>query len=246
MQTNITKISNITDKRVVLLQSGGLDSCFLASLFSYLGFEIHHVFVDYGQNSREQEKRAVEAIVKEYGGTLHCVEMSIPWLKDSTVLVENQEVKNADIPRKFSAVKVGVYVPMRNHLLLSLASSLAESLEIPYIASGIDGKQDFWGRPITGTPDKHPNFVRALEKSMSEGSVIKHIKGKKFELLCPLVGVEKYDTIAYGTRFLNTKWELSWSCYNNSEEPCGTCGACVDRQWCFDYLGLKDPALKNK
>lgn len=68
MQTNIKKIGEIKDKRVVLLQSGGLDSCFLANLFSYLGFEIHHVFVDYGQNSKEQEKRAVESIIREYGG----------------------------------------------------------------------------------------------------------------------------------------------------------------------------------
>lgn len=245
MQTNIKKMGNIKDKRVVLLQSGGLDSCFLASLFSYLGFDIHHVFVDYGQNSKEQEKKAVEAIVKEYGGTLHCVELKLPWLKDSTVLVEDQEVKNADVPRQFGAVKVGVYVPMRNHVLLSIAGSLAESLDIQYIASGIDGKQNIFGKPITGTPDKHPNFVKALENSLSEGSVLKHINGKEFTILCPLVGVEKYDTIAYGTRFLNTKWELSWSCYNNSKEPCGTCGACVDRQMCFDYLGLKDPAIQK-
>ncbi len=244
MQTNITKIDQIKDKRVVLLQSGGLDSCFLASLLSHLDFEIHHVFVDYGQNSKLQEKKAVEAIVEEYGGELHCVDLKLPWLKESTFLVEDQEVVNVNVPKQFGAVTAGVYVPMRNHVLLSIASSLAESLGIKYIASGIDGKQNIFGKPVTGTPDKHPNFVKALENSLSEGSVLKHIDNKKFEIICPLIGVEKYDTIAYGTNFLNTKWELSWSCYNNSDKPCGKCGACVDRQVCFDYLGLKDPAIQ--
>ena len=243
MQTDIGKINDIKDRRVVLLQSGGLDSCFLASLFSYMDFEIHHVFVDYGQNSKEQERKAVESIVKEYGGTLHCVELKLPWLVDSTILVEDQDVEDMDVPRQFGAVTAKVYVPMRNHILLSIAGSLAESLDIQYIASGIDGDQDDSGKPITGTPDKHPNFVTALENSLSEGSVLKHINGKEFTILCPLIGVEKYDTIAYGTRFLDTKWELSWTCYNNSKKPCGKCGACVRRQLCFDYLGLEDPAL---
>ena len=36
----LTEIENIKDKRVVLLNSGGLESCYLACLLSKYGFEI--------------------------------------------------------------------------------------------------------------------------------------------------------------------------------------------------------------
>lgn len=244
MIKNLRKMENLKDKRVILLQSGGLDSCFMASLFHSFGYEIHHLFVDYGQNARNQERRAVERIVKEYGGELHCVTVDLPWLKDSTILA-GKIVENYDVPRKMGSVAVGVYVPMRNHLLLSMASSLAESLGVKYIASGIDGAENFFHKPQTGCPDKHPTFVKKFEKSITEGSSLKHTKGDKFELLTPLVGASKEDTIYLGTHYFNSKFELSWTCYNDSEEPCGTCCACVDREFHFENLGLEDPALKK-
>ena len=63
---SINYYGKIENKRVVLLQSGGLDSCVLASLFHKFGFEIHHLFVDYGFNSAERDLRNVKKIVKKY------------------------------------------------------------------------------------------------------------------------------------------------------------------------------------
>ena len=192
METNIRKINKFKDKRVVLLQSGGLDSCVLASILKYLGFEIHHLFVDYGQNAREQERKSVEKIVNSVGGELHCVTLDMPWLKDSTVLA-GHEVGEYDVPQQMGCVIAGTYVPMRNHVLLSIASSLAESLDIQYIASGIDGKENFFHKPLTGCPDKHPTFVKKFEQSISEGSSLKHMKHGKYTLITPFVGATKED-----------------------------------------------------
>ena len=245
MISDIRKMMKIKDKRVVLLQSGGLDSCFLASLLYDIGFEIHHLFIDYGQNANKQEKYAVERIVEYYGGELHCVSLDMPWLVDSTLLADH-EVGDYDVPKKMGSVIAGTYVPMRNHVLLSIASSLAESLGIKYIASGIDGAENFLHQPQTGCPDKHPTFVKKFEKSITEGSTLKHMKHDKYTLLTPLVGVEKEATIVFGTDLLDTRFDLSWTCYNNTEEPCGKCCACIDRANHFRNVGLEDPALKNK
>ena len=236
-------MDKIKDKRVVLLQSGGLDSCFLASLLTYLGFEIHHLFIDYGQNAVNPERKAVERIVDYYGGELHCVKLDMPWLKDSTLL-SGHKVGEYDVPKKMGSVLAGTYVPMRNHILLSIASSLAESLNIKYIASGIDGSENFLKQPQTGCPDKHPTFVKKFEKSITEGSTLKHMEHGKYELLTPLVGAIKEDTICAGLS-IDTKFELSWTCYNDAEEPCGECCACIDRANHFRNLGLDDPALKK-
>ena len=244
MVTNIKKMMKIKDKRVVLLQSGGLDSCFLASLFYDMGYEIHHLFIDYGQNAKNQERKAVERIVEHYGGELHCVTLNMPWLQDSTLLA-GHEVEDYEVPKKMGSVLAGTYVPMRNHVLLSIASSLAESLDIKYIASGIDGSENFLHQPQTGCPDKHPTFVKKFEKSITEGSTLKHMKHGKFILLTPLVGLVKEATIVFGHDILETRFDLSWTCYNDAEEPCGKCCACVDRAIHFRNVGLEDPALKN-
>ena len=237
----IKDIEKIKDKRVVLLQSGGLDSCYLATLLSHYGFTIHHLYVDYGQNSKDQEFRAAKNIVKRVGGELHCVKIKMPWLEESTILVNNQEVEEYDVPTKFGCVEAKTYVPLRNHVLISIAGSLAEALDIPYIASGLDGTQDIFGRPTKGTPDKHKKFAKDLEKSISEGSTIKHIGGKKIQIIAPIIGSTKEHTIKYGTEVLHAHWEDSWTCYNNSAKPCGVCCACIDRLNHFRNVGIKDP-----
>lgn len=242
MINKIQDIEKIKDKRAVLLQSGGLDSCYMATLLSHFGFEIHHVYIDYGQNSKEQELKAAKKIVERVGGILHCVKLDMPWLEESTVLVNNQKVEEYDVPTKFGCVEAKTYVPLRNHVLISIAGSLAEALDIHYIASGLDGTQDIFGRPNKGTPDKHKRFAKYLERSITEGSTIKHIKKKKIEIIAPIIGSTKEHTIVFGTNVLKAHWEDSWTCYNNSEKPCGVCCACIDRLNHFRNVGIKDPS----
>ena len=234
----------IKDKRVVLLQSGGLDSCYLACFLSKLDFEIHHLYVDYGQNANKKELEAVEKIVAEYGGTLHKAKLDMPWLHDSTILC-GHEVGEYGVSETMGCVEAKTYVPMRNHLLISLASSLAESLDIKYIASALDGSQDIFGRPKGGTPDKHPNFVKKLEQSLSEASTIKHIKHDKFEIIAPTISQTKETNILRGL-YLGCDFGLSWTCYNNSDEPCGECCACIDRANHFANVGVEDPLISRK
>lgn len=240
-----TTLKNIKDKRVVMLQSGGLDSNVITAMFNFYGFEIHHLFVDYGQNSSKKELETVNKIVSHYGkgNYLHEVSITLPWLKDSTNLVDgdpsitDEEVSNAPL----NAVTGGEYVPMRNHVLISIASSLAESLGIEYIATALDGAETFFTHtPLGGTTDKHPLFVKKLEKSLSEGSSLYWVHHKKFKILVPVMNNFKEDTIRLGVMY-GADFSLSWSCYNSTEKPCGVCGACRERERAFNAVGMKDP-----
>lgn len=231
------------EKKVVLLQSGGLDSCFLACLLSRNGFEIHHLFVDYGQNSAKKEREYAHKIAAEYGGEVSEVKIDLPWLETSTVLV-NHEVEEYDVDKVMGCVEAGTYVPMRNHLLISIAASYAEAKGIQYIASAVDGNEDYFGNPLSGCPDKHPSFVKEIENSLTEGSSQWHIHKKPFTLIAPLVGNTKEDTIQWGLD-IGCDFSLSWTCYNGGEEPCGKCCACIDRANHFLNLGISDPALKS-
>lgn len=239
---NISYYGGIKDKRVVLLQSGGLDSCVLASLFHKYGFEIHHLFVDYGFNSAERDLKNVKKIVNKYGGELHVVKLNMPWLEDSTCLVNGGIVDDTKFgDGAMNTYLAGTYVPMRNTILISIASSLCESLEIPYIATALDGLEDMiTHEPLGGTSDKHPTFVRKLEDSLNEGSSVHHLKDFNIRVLTPVMGMYKEDIINMG-ELLNTDFSLSNSCYSDSDKPCGVCSACVTRKQAFENVGIKDP-----
>lgn len=243
---NINYYGNIEDKRVVLLQSGGLDSCVLASLFHRFGFEIHHLFVDYGFNSAKRDLKNAKKIVEKYGGELHVVKLDMPWLKDSTCLVEGGTVDDTKFgDEAMNTYYAGTYVPMRNTFLISIASSLCESLGINYIATALDGAEDLiTHKPLGGTSDKHPTFVQKLEDAINEGSSEHHIKGTNIRILTPIMGFIKEDTIQMG-ELLGTDFSISNSCYSDGEEPCGICSACVIRKEAFKAVGIKDPIFNK-
>lgn len=240
----LTDIENIRDKRVVLLNSGGLESCYLACLLSRYGFEIHHLFIDYGQNALEGETIAVTNIISKYGGVLHTSKIDMRWLSSATVLCTGEKVTDPTVSSYMGTVEAKTYVPLRNHVFLSIAGSLADSLEIPYIASGLDGIQDAFGVPIGSAPDKHPNFAYSIEGSINEASAYHHTKGGYIELIAPILCCTKEDTIRNGAK-IDCDFSLSWSCYNSGSEPCGTCCACTDRRYHFENLDLKEPKFKK-
>lgn len=241
MIKRIKSIDAVQDKRVVLLQSGGMDSCVLACVLHKLGYEIHHLFIHYGQNSETEEKAAVHRIISAYGGKLHEVTLNIPWWTNSAI-VGGKEVECFDVQGDLASVQTNIYVAMRNQVFLSIAASLAESLNIKYIAAGLDGRQNIFGHVTSGTPDKHRAYVKKFERSITEGSVIKHVNHDRFELIVPIVDNEKEDTIKLGMKF-NCDFTLSWTCYNSGDIPCGECAACVDRIRHFKNLGMVDPIV---
>ena len=67
--------------------------------------------------------------------------------------------------------------------------------------------------------------------------------GKQLRIEAPFVNLTKADVVAQGLR-LNAPYELTWSCYEGGEKPCGCCGTCIDRAKAFAANGISDPALK--
>lgn len=247
MITAIQQIQKLKDKRLVLLQSGGLDSCICAALFNTLGFKCEHLYVNYGQSCFSQEYEAARAIAEKYDGVqhLHVVNLNMPWLETSCSITDGNKVEDGYGDEKsFQAVTSGVYVPLRNHVLISIAGSLAESLKIPYIGVAVDGMQTIFGKPVSPLTDVHKKFVECTEKSLTEGSSLYHIDHHKFKVLAPLAGMFKEDIIKIGAKY-NAPFELSWSCYNAGSTPCGKCSSCLQRALGFETAGLFDPALNN-
>ena len=217
--------ANIEDKRVVMLNSGGLDSCVLAHFLSELGFEIYHLYIRYGNKTEERDFKCAKSITYKYGGIICDAEMKLPWLAD-TALFDTEEQGDSNF-----------VVPMRNSIFLSMAWSLAESLDYPYVAAALDGRVNLvTGETLEEVPDAHITFARKLSEGFNAGS-FKHIT-----LITPFIGITKVNIIKLGHE-LGTDFTLARSCYNNSDKPCGKCGACVLRKMGFEVAKIKDPLL---
>lgn len=237
--------SELPDKRIVLLQSGGLDSCICSAFFHHLGFQIYHVFIDYGQNAKDQELKSARLIAEKYGGILYETSIKLPWLETSTNLVNNTDKYQGKIEYEpLSAIKTGCYVPFRNTFLLSIAGSLAEAEHIRYIGVAFDGSENIFHRPTGGTVDKHPTYVKAFEKLFQEGSSLYHVEGVSIKVITPVMGMLKEDILNLGL-YLNADMSLSWSCYNNSDKPCLECSACHLRDDLFKSFSMEDPIYKR-
>ena len=69
--------------------------------------------------------------------------------------------------------------------------------------------------------------------------------GGSITLEAPFIHMNKADIVAEGLR-LHVPYELTWSCYEGGDKPCGLCGTCRDREAAFVANGTIDPLLKGK
>lgn len=56
----------------------------------------------------------------------------------------------------------------------------------------------------------------------------------------PYATTNKAGVVKDGLR-MGVPYELTWSCYEGGEKPCGKCGTCIDRAKAFEENGVKDP-----
>ena len=85
-------------------------------------------------------------------------------------------------------------------------------------------------------PDCSPVFNNAMNEAIWEGS------GRQLRIEAPFVNMNKADIIRTGLE-LGVPYELTWSCYEGGEKPCGKCGTCIDRAAAFAANRVEDPAL---
>lgn len=228
---------NQHSKAVVLL-SGGVDSttCLAMAINEYGKENVETLNILYGQKHGKEKLSAV-AVAKYYGVPYHELDMSVvmeysdcPLLKHSS-----QSIKHKSYGQQLAEMggegTVDTYVPFRNGLFLSAAASFALSVNADKVYYGAHA-DDAAGRAY---PDCTPEFAQSMDNAIYEGS------GKKVHLVAPLINFNKAEVVREGLK-LNAPYQLTWSCYEGGDEPCGECGTCIDRQKAFEANGVEDPA----
>lgn len=195
--------------KTVVLLSGGLDSAVVLAHELELGREVHALTVDYGQ--RHVREIASARLIAHYYGVSHTVITVDPVLFEGSALTGDSAV-----PAGAATEPDSTYVPARNTVLLALGAARAEAIGAGSVAFGANADD------ADAYPDCRRKYVEALRDVLCEGTV-GHVW-----LTAPLIGASKKAVIAEAER-LNVPVELTWSCYQGGDKPCGVCGACATR-----------------
>lgn len=227
--------------KALVLCSGGLDSATLLALMvdRYGRENVEALRIDYGQK-HVRELRASESVAAHYGVRLHTLDLTDVFAESDCSLLAHSD---AEIPHESYAEQtacvngapVSTYVPFRNGLFLSAASAMALSLECDVLCYGAHS-DDAAG---SAYPDCSPAFVDAMARAIAVGT------GEALRLEAPFVDATKAEIVALGLR-LQVPYELTWSCYEGGDSPCGACATCLDRAKAFAANGSADPALEGK
>ena len=227
--------------KILVLLSGGVDSTTaLAKAIEKVGKgNVIALSIIYGQKHNREIKSSIE--LANYYGVEHLYLDLTKIFKYSDCSLLKQS--NEKIPyesyeeqiRGSNGSPVSTYVPFRNGLFLSASASIAISkgCEIIYYGAHSD---DACGNAY---PDCSDEFNNAMNNAIYLGS------GKQLRIEAPFVKMNKAQVIQKGLA-LGVPYELTWSCYEGGDMPCGICGTCRDRAAAFAANGIEDPAKGRK
>jgi 7-cyano-7-deazaguanine synthase len=221
--------------KVVILLSGGMDSCVCAAL-ACRDHEAAAVHISYGQRTEDRERRAFLAICDRLG-----IKRRLLVRNDALLAIGGSALTDLSIavPERLepnvhshdtsgNAIPV-TYVPFRNAHFLSVAVSWAEVIGARYIYIGAV-EQD-----SSGYPDCRPSYYAAFNALIRQGT-----KEGDIEVVPPLIDMRKSQIVRLGIE-LNAPLDLTWSCYQGQEQACGVCDSCRLRLQAFADAKVRDP-----
>ena len=221
--------------KALVLFSGGVDSttCLALAVEKYGKENVLALSVSYGQK-HSKELEAAQRIAEYYGVQLKRLDLSVIFEDSGCSLLKGSEDEipkesYADQLSKTDGNPVSTYVPFRNGLFLSAAASVALSNgcgEIYYGAHSDDAAGNAY-------PDCSQAFNDSMNMAIYLGS------GNQLNVTAPFIGMTKAQVVAQGLK-LGVPYELTWSCYEGKEKPCGVCGTCRDRIAAFRANGIED------
>lgn len=225
--------------KALVLSSGGIDSttALAIAVHKYGHDNVVALSLSYGQK-HDKEIEAAKKVADYYNVELLSLDLSKIFkysnsslLKQSTEEIP-KESYSAQIEETNGEKPVSTYVPFRNGLFLSTAASIALSKDcsVIYYGAHSDDAAGF------AYPDCSDVFNNAMNTAIYEGS------GHQLKVEAPFINMNKAQVVKMGLE-LGAPYELTWSCYEGGDRPCGKCGTCIDRQAAFEANGITDPAL---
>lgn len=220
----------MSDKKAVILLSGGLDSATVVAMAREQGYSCYSMSFDYGQRHRS-ELQAAERVAHQLGVVEHkIIGINLDGIGGSALTDAS-----IDVPQSPTTGIPVTYVPARNTVFLSLALGWAEVLGAQDIFIGVNAVD------YSGYPDCRPEFVNAFEH-MANLATKMGVEGQRMRIQAPLQMLSKAEIVQAGSR-LGVDYGLTVSCYlaDADGRACGKCDSCRLRAAGFAAAGMADP-----
>jgi len=221
-----------TQRKVLAVCSGGLDSSYAAYVHDKLGDHVTLFHLQYGCKAEGPEVAAVEALAKE---------LDIPAVFLQTDFF-SKDVRSVltDATLEINHARGGIagaelaheWVPARNTVMLSLALAYAEKHGYNVIALGNNLEE------AGAYPDNEQEFINKFQALVPYAVKAYH----QLQFSQPAGTLMKAEIVEFGTA-MGMPWHLTWSCYSGGEVHCGTCGPCSMRRTAFKMAGVEDPTV---
>jgi len=228
-------VSANSNKKAVILLSGGLDSSTVAAIARSQGFDVYAISFAYGQRHNielEYSKKQAEAS----GAIDHkIVNIDLSAFGGSALTDSNIEVPKDRSDETMSSEIPITYVPARNTIFLSYALGIAEVIGAKDIFIGVNSVD------YSGYPDCRPEFIESFQRTANLATKV-GIEGAEIKIHTPLISLSKAEIIKRGVG-LGVDYANSISCYDPVEsKACGHCDSCQLRLQGFEDANLRDPA----
>lgn len=219
----------MSEKKAVVLISGGLDSTTVLAIARQEGYSCYALSFDYGQKHRA-ELDAAKKVAEVHGANMHKqIALDLSTMGGSALTDEAIAV-----PEDSPAGIPVTYVPARNTVFLSIALGWAEVLEAEAIFIGVNAVD------YSGYPDCRPEYIQAFQDMANLATKV-GVEGGTLEIRTPLIDLTKAEIIHKGLS-LGVDYRLTVSCYQADAlgRACGRCDSCRLRRQGFADAGVSD------
>ena len=219
--------------RAVVLASGGLDSTVTAAIAKQDGCELFFLTIAYGQRHVIEVERARQVAAVLGVGNHLVMNLDLRAIGGSALTGPTAVPKDRPSNERNESIPI-TYVPGRNLIFLSIAAAHAEVVGASLIYFGANVLD------YSGYPDCRPEFIRAFEAAVKEGTKA-GMGGSPLHVKAPLLMLTKTEIIQQGIK-LQVPFHLTHSCYDPAGNlACGRCDSCVIRREGFAKAGVVDP-----
>lgn len=226
----------MSNKKAVVLLSGGLDSATVLAMARNDGYDCHALSFRYGQRHKREIAAAVN-IAESLGASKHfIISIDLSTFGGSALTDSDIEVPKNRVDLGRSETIPVTYVPARNTIFLSYALAWAEVNNIFDIFIGVNSTD------YSGYPDCRAEFIKAFE-TMANLATAAAVEGRgQYRIHTPIAAMTKAEIIRTGMK-LGVDYSLTHSCYDPDPKgrSCGRCDSCRLRLKGFIEAGLQDP-----
>ena len=212
----------LTNKSIVVLLSGGLDSSTVTGIAKKAKAKIFGLSFDYGQRHKKELNSAL-IISKHFEiEEFKVIKLDLSLWGGSSLTDFEKEIPSSGI--NINEIP-NTYVPGRNTIFISVALSYAEAIDADFIGLGVNALD------YSGYPDCRPDYIKKFQE-LADLANKRGRENNPIKLWTPLINLNKEEIIQLAFEN-NVPLEKTWSCYVGYSEPCGKCDSCRIRETAY-------------